>query len=48
VEIEKDLREGEDFQDSLDEIFKIYEKLGITDGFERRSYLEILELQQFE
>lgn len=48
VEIEKDLQEGEDFQDSLDEIFKIYEKLGITDGFERRSYLEILELQQFE
>lgn len=43
VEIEKELQEGEDFQDSLDAIFKIYQKLGITEGFERRSYLELLE-----
>ena len=45
VEIEKDLPEGEDFQDSLDEIFNLYHSLGIKDGFERRSYLELLELQ---
>lgn len=43
VEIERDLKEGEDFQDSLDEIFKIYGQLGIKEGFERRSYLELLE-----
>lgn len=44
VEIERDLKEGEDFQDSLDEIFEIYRQLGINEGFERRSYLELLEL----
>lgn len=44
VEIEKVLMEGEDYQDILHNIFKIYRKLGIEDGFERRSYLELLEL----
>ncbi len=42
VEIEKDVQEGEEFQDALDEIFKIYKKLGIEDGFERKSYLELM------
>jgi adenylate cyclase class 2 len=42
VEIEKDVEEGEDFKDALDEIFKIYKKLGIDSGFERRSYLELM------
>jgi len=42
VEIEKEASEGEDFKDTLDEIFKIYKKLGIEEGFERRSYLELL------
>jgi adenylate cyclase, class 2 len=42
VEIERGLKEGEDFQDSLKEIFKTYRKLGITDGFVRKSYLELL------
>lgn len=42
VEIEIGLKEGEDFQDSLEEIFKTYRKLGITDGFMRKSYLELL------
>jgi adenylate cyclase class 2 len=42
VEIEKDAEEGEDYQDVLNHIFAVYEKLGITEGFERRSYLEIL------
>jgi len=42
VEIEKGMREGEDFKDALDEIFKIYKKLGIEDGFERKSYLELM------
>ena len=43
VEIEKDLKEGEDYQDSLNEIFSLYQKLDITEGFERKSYLELLE-----
>lgn len=42
VEIETSREEGENFQESLDEIFKIYQKLGIENGFERRSYLELL------
>ena len=42
VEIEKGMREGDDFKDTLDEIFKIYKKLGIEDGFERKSYLELM------
>jgi len=42
MEIEKQTKEGEDFEDSLDIIFEIYKRLGITGGFERRSYLEML------
>jgi len=42
VEIEKEMSEGEDFKEALDNIFKIYKKLGIEDGFERRSYLELM------
>jgi adenylate cyclase class 2 len=41
VEIEKDLEDGADFDETLQEIFNLYEKLGITEGFERRSYLEL-------
>jgi adenylate cyclase, class 2 len=44
IEIERDVKEGEDYQEILTEIFEIYRKLGITHGFERRSYLELLEL----
>jgi adenylate cyclase class 2 len=42
VEIEKDAQEDEDYQEVLKNIFAVYGKLGITEGFERRSYLEIL------
>jgi len=42
VEIEKEAAEGEDFQDTLHKIFRIYKKIGIEEGFERRSYLELL------
>ncbi|MBM4240613.1 MAG: class IV adenylate cyclase [Euryarchaeota archaeon] len=42
VEIEKEAKEGDDFKTVVEEIFKIYEKLGVTEGFERRSYLEML------
>jgi adenylate cyclase class 2 len=44
MEIEKGLNEEANYQESLDEIFNLYAKLGVKDGFERRSYLELLEL----
>ena len=42
VEIEKGMAEGEDFKEAIDKIFEIYKELGIEDGFERRSYLELM------
>ncbi len=42
VEIEKEIEEGEDTTEALDEIFATYSNLGIEDGFERRSYLELM------
>lgn len=45
IEIEKEMEEGEDTQEALDEIFATYSKIGINDGFERRSYLELMEIQ---
>jgi len=42
VEIERDIKEGEDFKDALEEIFRLYKKLGIEGGFERKSYLELM------
>ncbi len=42
VEIEKEAHEGEDTKKSLEDIFKIYSRLGIEEGFERRSYLELM------
>ena len=44
VEIEKELEEGEDTKEDLDKIFTTYSQLGIEEGFERRSYLELMEL----
>lgn len=44
VEIEKELEEGEDTKEALDKIFTTYSQLGIEEGFERRSYLELMEL----
>ncbi|BDZ70508.1 class IV adenylate cyclase [Methanobacterium petrolearium] len=43
VEIEKEIEEGEDTQEALNEIFATYSKIGINDGFERTSYLELME-----
>jgi adenylate cyclase, class 2 len=42
VEIEKEAKEDEDFKNAVDEIFETYKKLGIEEGFERRSYLELM------
>jgi len=44
VEIEKEAEEGEDFQGALEEIFGFYKKIGIKEGFERRSYLELMRI----
>jgi len=46
VEIEMEAREGEDFSQARDEIFDLFKKLGIEDGFERRSYLELMGIHQ--
>ncbi|MDR2967220.1 MAG: class IV adenylate cyclase [Methanobacteriaceae archaeon] len=43
MEIEVDLKNGNDFKPALDGIFETFKKLGIVNGFERRSYLELLE-----
>ena len=43
MEIEIALDDGEDYSQAQDKIFGLFEKLGITDGFERTSYLELLE-----
>ena len=44
VEIEKEMEEGSDTREALDEMFATYSKIGIEDGFERRSYLELMDI----
>ena len=43
MEIEVALEDGADYGEAQDSIFKLFERLGITDGFERTSYMELLE-----
>ena len=43
MEIEIALSDGEDYSEAQKSIFNLFERLGITDGFERTSYLELLE-----
>ncbi|WP_432645344.1 class IV adenylate cyclase [Methanobrevibacter sp.] len=43
MEIEIGLDEKQDYSDAQKSIFNLFKKLGITDGFERTSYLELLE-----
>ena len=43
MEIEVALEDGCDYSEAKESIFKLFEKLDITDGFERTSYLELLE-----
>lgn len=43
MEIEIGLPDGSDYKDAQESIFKLFKQLGITDGFETTSYLELLE-----
>ena len=43
MEIEISLEDDSDYSKAQASIFELFEKLGITDGFERTSYLELLE-----
>ena len=43
MEIETDLEDGTNYEKELEKIFDIFKKLKITEGFERTSYLELLE-----
>lgn len=43
MEIEIALDDNEDYTSAQDSIFEVFEKLGITEGFERTSYMELLE-----
>ena len=42
VEIETGAKEDEDTSESIRKIYDIYKQLGIEEGFERRSYLELM------
>jgi len=42
VEIETEANEDEDTSESIQKIYGIYKQLGIEEGFERRSYLELM------
>ena len=43
MEIEIALEDGNDYNDAQNSIFELFAELGITEGFERTSYLELLE-----
>ena len=43
MEIEIALEDGTDYNEAQDKIFDLFKELGITNGFERTSYLELLE-----
>ena len=43
MEIEITLDDGSEYTKAQESIFKLFEKLGVRDNFERTSYLELLE-----
>ena len=43
MEIEISLEDGNDYSEAQEKIFELFSKLGIENGFERTSYLELLE-----
>jgi adenylate cyclase class 2 len=45
MEIEILVEDGTDYSDAQEGLFNLFKKLGITDGFERISYLGLLEMK---
>lgn len=43
MEIEISLADSADYTEAQSKIFELFEKLGVTEGFERTSYMELLE-----
>ena len=43
MEIEIAMDDKKDYSTAQDKIFELFERLGITEGFERTSYMELLE-----
>ena len=43
MEIEISLEDGNDYSEAQEKIFDLFKELGINEGFERTSYLELLE-----
>ncbi len=48
MEIEYVAEDDSDIEEIRDKIIKVFEKLNITEGFERTSYLELLEQQNIK
>ena len=46
MEIETDIEEGNDYKAEIDKIFELFKKLNISEGFERTSYLELLDIKR--
>ncbi|MDR1818912.1 MAG: class IV adenylate cyclase [Methanobrevibacter sp.] len=46
IEIEVDLEDDLNYQESIAQIYEIFNKLNISSGFERTSYLELLQLKK--
>jgi adenylate cyclase class 2 len=45
MEIEIAMEDGEDYHKGIDKIYEIFKELAIESGFERRSYLELIQLK---
>ena len=43
MEIEIALDDGKDYNEAQNKIFELFSKLDVEEGFERTSYLELLE-----
>ena len=43
MEIEIALEDGSDYSEAQEKIFDLFKELGINEGFERTSYLELLQ-----
>lgn len=46
MEIETGIEEGNEYKAEIDKIFELFKKLNINEGFERTSYLELLDIKR--